>query len=124
MNEFKDDNIDKKLSNKPHKKDTDVYIHSFTPMLDTLQNLSAKNDNDIADSTCTRFVRKKFLCIILFLVTIMVIMNFFNTVTEKLSQENVQDIYGTMVQVIKKIPQFMISKSKNGTNTDPNINIM
>jgi Fe2+ transport system protein B len=114
MNAFKEDNIDKKVSNMTHQKDTDIYMHSFTPMLDTLQNLNNKNDSNIADSTCTRFVRKKFMCIILFLVTIMVIMNFFTTVTEKLSQENVQDIYGTMVQVIKKI----LPNAKNGTNIE------
>jgi hypothetical protein len=123
MNEFNEDiKINKKVSNKTHKDDTDVYIHSFTPMLETLQNMN-KNDNSIADSTCTRFVRKKFMCIVLLLITVMVIMNFFNTVTEKLSQENVQDIYGTMVQVMKKIPQLMTTKAKNSTNIEPGITV-
>lgn len=103
-----------KMSNKTHKTDTDIFIHSFTPMLDTLQNIN-KNDNNVADSTCTRFIRKKFMCIIIFLFTLIVIMNFFNTVTEKLSQENVQDIYGSLIQIVKKIPQFITRKNANTT---------
>lgn len=106
------------MSNKTHKNDTDIIIHSFTPMLDTLHQTMNKYDHDNADSTCTRFLRKKFYCIVIFLILLIVAMNFFNTVTEKLSQENVQDIYGTVVQVLKKIPNYLIPKAKNITNIE------
>lgn len=121
MNDFNEDTkINKNLSNKTHKDDTEVYIHSFTPMLDTFQKM---NDNQIADSTCTRFIRKKFFCIIVFLITLIVIMNFFTTVTEKLSQDNVQDIYGMIGQIMKKIPQYLIPNTKNITNIEPGITV-
>ena len=115
MNE--ESNIIKNLSNKTHKNDSDIIIDSLSPMLETFQIMN-KNDNRNADSTCTRFVRKKFMCIIVFLITFMVAINFFNTITEKLSQENVQDIYGTMVQLMKKIPQLSILRVKNITNVE------
>jgi hypothetical protein len=119
MNDFNEDiKTNKNLSNKTPKDDTEVYIHSFTPMLDTFQKM---NDNQIADSTCTRFIRKKFFCIIVFLITLIVIMNFFTTVTEKLSQDNVQDIYGMIGQIMKKIPQYLIPNTKNITNIEPGI---
>jgi hypothetical protein len=102
MNE---DNILRNVPNKEHFLNTDTIIHSFTPMLDNLQNI--KNDNRTDDSTCTRFVRKKFVCIIIFLLTLMVFMNFFNTITEKLSQDDVQQIYKSMLKYMKKIPQVM-----------------
>jgi hypothetical protein len=121
MNDFNEDTkINKNLSNKTPKDDTEVYIHSFTPMLDTFQKM---NDNQIADSTCTRFIRKKFFCIIVFLITLIVIMNFFTTVTEKLSQDNVQDIYGMIGQIMKKIPQYLIPNTKNITNIEPGITV-
>jgi len=109
-------NILKNLSNKDdHVLNTDTLIHSFTPMLDTLQNIN-KNDNKSDDSTCTRFVRKKFICIIIFLLTLMVFMNFFNTITEKLSQDDVQQIYQSVAKFVMKIPLNL--KSTNSTLTN------
>jgi hypothetical protein len=96
------DITNKKLSNK--QPETDIFIHSFTPMLDTLhQNLNIDNSND---SLCTRFIRKKFFCIMCFFMVIIICMHFFNTVTEKLSQNDVQQIYRGMAQVIKKISKL------------------
>jgi len=112
MNE---DNILKNLPIKDNQRlNTDTLIHSFTPMLDTLQNIN-KNDNRIDDSACTRFIRKKFVCIIIFLLTLMVFMNFFNTITEKLSQDDVQQIYKSTVKYMKKITQLIPSNNTETT---------
>jgi ABC-type phosphate/phosphonate transport system permease subunit len=109
MNE---DNILKNVSIKDPNPDT--FIHSFTPMLDTLQHFQ-KKDNRNDDSTCTRFVRKKFICIIIFLLTLMVCLNFFNTVTEKLSQDDVQQIYKGMSRFMRKMPQLIATKVNSTT---------
>jgi hypothetical protein len=113
------DIILKNLSNKEDSLDTDTIIHSFTPMLDTLQN-TIKNDNKNDDSTCTRIVRKKFICIIIFLLTLIVFMNLFNTVTEKLSQDDVQEIYQSLTKFIRKIPP--ITTRANTTNIATTLN--
>jgi hypothetical protein len=97
MNE--ENKIHKNLST--HQIDNDVVIDSFSPMLDTLQNMNRKNP---ADSTCTRFIRRKFFCIVVFFLSAIMAMNFLSTVLEKLSQDDVQQIYRSMTQLIKKIP--------------------
>jgi hypothetical protein len=84
----------------PNREESDSFLHNFTPMIDTLQNMNQSNP---ADSACTKFIRKKFICICIFFMTVMTIMYFFTSVTEKLSQNDVQQIYRGFVQVIRKI---------------------
>jgi hypothetical protein len=97
MNE-NEDGAFRNVSNQPNESQS--FIHNFTPMIDTLQNM---NQNNPADSTCTKFVRKKFICICIFFMTLMTIMSLLTTITEKLSQNDVQQIYRGFVQVIRKV---------------------
>ena len=94
-----------------HQNDNDVIIDSLSPMLDTLQNMNRKNP---ADSTCTRYIRRKFFCIIVFVLCTIMIVNFMNTVMEKLSQDDVQQIYRSITQLVKKLP-FQLVNSRNNT---------
>ena len=115
MNEEK---MNTTLSNqKGHKTDTDIIIQPFLPMIeDTMNKCSNGKDTINTASTCTRVIRKKFMCIMLLMILTIIALNFFNTVTDKLSQENVQDIYQTMTQMIRKIPQIGYNASNNITN--------
>jgi hypothetical protein len=111
MNE---ENINTRLSNKNGQNmESEIIIQPFLPMIEDTMKKCKNTQDTINNDTCTRFVRKKFMCIILFLIMIIIGINFFNTITEKLSQENVQDIYKTMTQMMKKIPQVAYNISKN-----------
>ncbi len=94
-----------------HQDNKDVIMDSFAPMIDNLQNINRRNP---ADSTCIRCIRRKFFCIVLFFLSIIMVMNFMNTVLEKLSQEDVQQIYKSMTKLLKKLP-FSLTNMRNIT---------
>lgn len=113
----KKDNILKNLPIKTNCEDSnnsEIFIHSFTPMLEkTVENMNKNADQNPTDSTCTRFVRKKFICIIVFFMAIITMLNFFGAVTEKLSEENVQQIYRGLSTIMKKISPYIIEESNS-----------
>ncbi len=109
------DNIIKNLPNKINEDDRKIDIE--TPMIQTTTQYNKTAERANVDSTCTRFVRKKFVCIIIFLMAIIAIMNFFGAVTEKLSQENVQQIYRGMAHIFHKFNHMYQNNTLNTMNT-------
>jgi hypothetical protein len=97
------------VSTQPNRDESELFLHNFTPMIDTLQNM---NKNNPADSTCTRVIRKKFFCICVFFMTIITIMYFCTTVVDKLSQNDIQHLYKSITQFARKFTPIM---SKNNT---------
>jgi hypothetical protein len=56
----------------------------------------------IKDSKCTRFVRKKFVCIIIFLLFLIAMLEFFTTLTDKLSENHLSDIFILFSNILNK----------------------
>jgi hypothetical protein len=108
------DNILKNVPIKTNEDSTDITIHSFTPMLDQTLEKMNKYDNP-NDSTCTKFIRKKFICIIVLLMALITMMNLFGAITEKLSHQDVQQIYRGMAYVVKKVTNHDVSTKNNST---------
>ena len=74
----------KKKSNEAinRKDDTEANFDTFIPMInDSVKHFTQSNN---ADSTCTRFIRKKFVCIIVFLISIITVCQLIDTILNKL----------------------------------------
>lgn len=69
------------------------------------------------DSLCTRYIRKKFFCIIAFLCSIIAIMQVLNTVASKLSGDDITSLYGHIFKQLEKIN----TESSNFLNVTENV---
>ena len=72
----------------------------------------AKIKNDPNDSLCTRYIRKKFLCIMTFLFSIIAAMQILNTVVNKLSNDDITSLYG---HILKKFSIYSAFSSYNSS---------
>jgi hypothetical protein len=90
-----------------NENDTDETIYSAM-----LQHIRVPTSNN--DSLCTRFIRKKFICIIVFLFVCITALNCFTTITEKLSENHVSELYSIISQNINK----MYKRLENTTQID------
>lgn len=83
-------------------------ITSFiSPSKNILVNKNEKmltNENNIEnDSLCTKFIRKKFLCIMTFLFTVIAVMHVLNTIVSKLSGDDISSLYGHILTSVEKL---------------------
>lgn len=60
-------------------------------------------ESSTSDSLCTRYIRKKFFCIIAFLCSIIAVMQVLNTIASKLSGDDITSMYGNIFHLIEKI---------------------
>ena len=65
--------------------------------------LDPTTDTPSNDSLCTRYIRKKFFCIIAFLCSIIAIMQVLNTVASKLSGDDITSLYGHIFKQLEKL---------------------
>jgi hypothetical protein len=103
--------IDKRARTKRNNKSTYSAITMFRDTIDNVIDSEATND----DSMCHRFLRKKFICIVIFFLACITALNAFTTVTEKLSDEHVSQIYSLLAKNIKKLSKTL-TKMSNNTN--------
>ena len=84
-------------------------------LINKLENISPENSNTPEnDSLCTRFIRKKFFCIMTFLIAIITVMQVINTITENLSGDNINSIFG---HALKYYEKFMNKSTILKTNS-------
>jgi uncharacterized membrane protein len=104
----------KQLTNDPE------IIYSAIPLMDNKEIFNKSLENQKNDSKCTRFMRKKFLCIVVLLLLCIAILEFVTTITEKLSDYHVNSMYtllsNTMQKVFYKNETFPINVIVNTTN--------
>ena len=82
----------KKKSNEAinRKDDTEANFDTFIPMInDSVKHFTQSNN---ADSTCTRFIRKKFVCIIVFLISIITVCQLIDTILDKIPNHQFENI--------------------------------
>jgi hypothetical protein len=96
----------------PIKKYSDIPYSATLPLMDT--KIDVLNNND---SKCTRFMRKKFFCIIVILLFSIALFEFFTAITEKLSDNHISDIYSLFSNNLKKFLDF-----NNKTNVTLHVN--
>lgn len=82
----------------PIKKYSELPISATIPLIDTKMDLINKNN----DSKCTRFMRKKFFCIIVILLFSIAMLEFFTAITEKLSDNHISNMYSFLSNNFKK----------------------
>jgi len=57
----------------------------------------------IKDNKCTRLLRKKFFCIVIFFLFCIALFEFFTAVTEKLSENHISEMFYMLSNTVKKI---------------------
>ncbi|MGL6003847.1 hypothetical protein [Aeromonas sobria] len=77
----------------PLKTKVDDLRHSAISNISPMELETADADNIKQSNLCIRFLRKKFICIVVLLLTIITIANVFNTFIGKLSENDVSSIF-------------------------------
>lgn len=103
-------------------------IHEFeeemTSFISPSKNILINNKQDILssdntvsenDSLCTKFIRKKFLCIMTFLITIIAAMQVFKTIVDKMSNDDISSLYGFVLKSVEKIMMKSSFSKSNST---------
>lgn len=83
-------------------------IENISPM----ELEKAESDNP-RPNLCIRFLRKKFICIVLLLLTIIALANIFNTFIGKLSENDVTTIYHFLKNTISSFNHTLYNSTKN-----------
>jgi hypothetical protein len=91
-------------------------IYSAIPMLqETIDDIKKPKEYD---SYCTRFARKKFVCIVIFCLLTITLLNFFTTVTEKMSDDQVSRMYSLLGKTLNKIYSTPILYNQTNNETE------
>ena len=93
----------KKHSSQPIIRGDDIKTeyNAFIPIInDPITNYTQPK---IDDSTCTRFMRKKFFCIIVFLFSIITCCQLFDTFLTKISNDDFETISTVLSKSLKYI---------------------
>ena len=99
--------INKMLHKPIYSEDSEEKTYeSFIPMISNFS--TPKTD----DSTCTRCVRKKFVCIIVFLIAIIACCQLLNTILSKISLNDVDNVS----QLATKLFTTMFETKDNKSN--------
>jgi Fe2+ transport system protein B len=86
-------------------------VDSAIPLMTNTEILTMPVEKSKNDSKCTRFIRKKFACIIIFLLLFIAVFEFFKTVTEKLSEDHVNNLYNLFSKSLDKFSLFTNNKT-------------
>jgi len=97
-------------------------FYSAVPMLNMQKSkIDMINKDSINDSKCTRFIKKKFFCIVIFLLFSIAMFEFFTSITEKLSDDHISEMYSMLSNTFKKF--FILTNVTSSITNDTEINL-
>lgn len=83
-------------------------IENISPM-----ELEKADSDNPRSNLCIRFLRKKFICIVLLLLTIIALANIFNTFIGKLSENDVTTIYNFLKKSFSSFNHTIYNSTQN-----------